>query len=190
MTGFRNNQIARVKALFFDQQRVLSAVDKATMWVFRRFGQKVRGRARASIKPPPAGSSTVRFPVPGSSSVAQASGPVPAAPGLPPHAQANSPLRKFIWFSLDNLKNTVVIGPVRLTRTRAQRASVATEALEYGGPSVHTAVRYFRTGARGGVHRETRDFRVSIRPHPFMRPAFDRTVEKDLDKLWRNCVKA
>ena len=184
------HSVANFKRLFFDQAAVVRAVDKATAAVLRRFGAIVRARARGSIRPPPAGSHTVEFRLPGHAHPVTASGPIPAAEGQPPHGESRSPLRQFLWYAYDPSARSVMIGPARLTRTRAQRLSVAPEALEYGGPSVHAGVTYYRTGPRGGVHRMRGDFRVNIRPHPFMRPAFDRTVEKDLDKLWRNCVKA
>ena len=105
-----------------------------------------------------------------------------------PAAEARSPLRRFIWYAFNPSTRSVMIGPVRLTRTRAQRVGNAPEALEYGGASVHAGVVYWTTGPRGGAHRHKGDVRVNIRPHPFMRPAFEKTRDKDLDKLWRNSI--
>ena len=184
------HSVANMKRLFFDQKAVRGAVDKATRWVFTRFGAKVRGRAMASIKPPPAGEVTVRLAVPGHGTPVTFTAPRSAAEGQPPHGESKSPLRRFIWFAYDPSARSVMIGPARLTRTRAQRASIAPQALEYGGQSVHTSVRFYRTGPRGGVHRLKANVKVNIRPHPFMRPAFDKTQEKDLAGLWRNSVKA
>lgn len=181
------HQIANIKRLFFDQRAVVSAMDRAAAWVLKRFGAITQSRAKASIKPA-SGSTTVLLPVPGRSRLEAVSGPTPAAAGQPPHGESRSPLRRFIWYAYDPSARSVMIGPVRLTRTRAQRVGNAPEALEYGGASVHAGVVYWTTGPRGGAHRHKGDVRVNIRPHPFMRPAFEKTRDKDLDKLWRNSI--
>lgn len=180
------NNIARVTKLFFDQKAVTSAVDRGTRRALSKFGAIVRAIARASLRPSP-GYQTRTLNVDGEKVVVV--GQIPSRPGSPPFASADSPLRKFLWYSYDPARRSVVVGPVRLTRTRAQRMSVAPEALEYGGTSVHAGARVLRTGPRGGAYTSRLDFEVQVRPRPFMRPAMERARPK-LPLCWANSVKS
>jgi hypothetical protein len=94
------------KKMFFDRQKVLKAVDKATQKVFSKFGAYVRQRAKTSIRKRKA--------------VSQAGQPPSSHTGL---------LRSFIFFGYDRPKKSVVIGPVRLN----SKSGDALPTLEYGG---------------------------------------------------------
>jgi len=95
-------------------------------------------------------------------------------PGQPPSSHAGL-LKKFIFFAYDKGRNSVVIGPERLN----QKTGDAPPALEYGG----------RSRVTGGGRRRKRVVRVvTIRPRPYMGPAFEKEKE-NLPKLWRDSVK-
>jgi hypothetical protein len=123
---------------------VLGAVDKATRKVFSRFGAFVRRTARGSIRKRKKTS----------------------APGQPPSSHTGL-LKRFIFFSFDPSRKSVVIGPMRLTdNNRGDAPSV----LEYGGTATLDKTK------------------VNIRPRPYMGPAFDKEKPK-LSALWRDSVK-
>ena len=95
-------------------------------------------------------------------------------PGQPPSSHAGF-LKRFIFFAYEPQRRSVVIGPVRL----GQKIGDAPAALEHGGPS--------QAMARGRRHkRQVRA--VTIRPRPFMGPAFAREQPK-LPAMWANSVK-
>jgi hypothetical protein len=124
------------KGSFFDGDKVLKAMDRATRRVFSRFGAFVRRRAQTSI----------RYRV-------QAS-----PPGQPPSAhksamrtktnkrtgvtgqQAASPLRDMIYFAYAEQTQSVIVGPALFGGTRQTRSGPQTipETLEKGGTSTIT----------------------------------------------------
>lgn len=132
----------KVNQLFFDSPKVLGAVDKATRKIFSRFGAFVRRTAKGSIRKRKASS----------------------APGQPPSSHTGL-LKRFIFFSFDPHRKSVVIGPMRLN----QKNTDAPHVLEYGGKTT------------------IRDRTVSIRPRPYMGPAFDKEKPK-LPALWRDSL--
>lgn len=94
----------RIKDLFFDQKRVLRAVDKAKRAVLSRAGAFIRQTARNLIRKRKSS----------------------APPGQPPSSHEGS-LRRLIYFGYDPASDSVVVGPVGF------RNSPAPHALEYGG---------------------------------------------------------
>jgi hypothetical protein len=140
--------LRQAKANFFDRAAVKSAVDRATIRVLSRFGAFVRTRARSSIRKRKA--------------VSQ--------PGQPPSSHIGT-LKRFIFFSYESTKRSVVIGP-----TPIAGGGEAPELLEHGGTSVFVPPR---------GHRRAR---ANYRPRPFMTPAFAE-VQKNLPNLWRDSVK-
>ncbi len=133
----------KVNQLFFDSPKVLGAVDQATRKVFARFGAFVRRTARGSIRKRKASS----------------------VPGTPPSSHTGL-LKRFIFFSFDPNRKSVVIGPMRLTgNNRGEAPSV----LEYGGTVMLDKKK------------------VTIRPRPYMGPAFDKEKPK-LPALWRDSL--
>lgn len=155
------------KGNFFDRDKIIKAMDRATLRVLNQFGRMVRKRAQASLK----------------------YGDRPSAPGSPPTAHRSrsitktsrstgrtrkrsvSYLREFLFYSYDDAAKSVVIGPSKLDQTVD---SDALPALEYGGSST--------VSSRGKGRR------VKIRPRPFMRPALDAELP-NLAPLWRNSVR-
>ena len=138
----------KVKQLFFDSPKVLKAVDKATRKTLSRFGAFVRRTARGSIRKRKKTS----------------------APGKPPTSQTGI-LKRFIFFSYEPNRKSVVIGPMRLTGSDRGEAP---SALEYGGTAT--------------LKRDTDKTNVTIRPRPFMGPAFEKEKPK-LPRLWKDSVQ-
>ena len=150
------------KKTFFDRQKVLTAVDKATARVFSRFGAYVRQRAKTSIRKRKATS----------------------APGQPPSSHAGF-LKRFIYFGYDRPKKSVVIGPVLINKggQGSPDGTTVLPALEYGGQSV-VSTRYKRS--RNKKYNKQRTIHIQARP--FMQPAFENEKSK-LPALWANSIK-
>ena len=134
--------------MFFNSPKVIAAMDKATRRVLSRFGAFVRQRAKSSIR----------------------KRKKPSAPGSPPSSHVGL-LKKFIWFSYEPNRRSVVIGPARLGgRNRGDAPSL----LEYGGTTT--------------IRRRKRRRRVRIRVRPYMGPAFEKERVR-LPVLWKNSVR-
>ena len=136
------------KQMFFDSKAVTSAVDKATGRVLSRFGAFVRQAAKSSIR----------------------KRKKPSAPGSPPSSHVGL-LRKFIWFSYEPNRRSVVIGPARLSYNNRGQAP---NLLEYGGTTT--------------IRLRKRKKRVRIRARPYMGPAFERE-KAQLPALWKNSIR-
>jgi phage gpG-like protein len=138
MAGFK------IKYLFFDSAKVVRSVDKSTRKVLSRFGAFVRRTAKQSIRKRKKTST----------------------PGTPPSSHTGL-LKRFIFFGYDPQKESVVIGPTRLTENnRGEAPSI----LEYGG--------------RTTVDKK----RVKISARPFMGPAFEKE-KPNLPSMWKDSVK-
>ncbi|NIA06911.1 MAG: hypothetical protein GWP14_04600 [Actinobacteria bacterium] len=138
----------KFKSMFFNSPKVIAAVDKATRRVLSRFGAFVRQRAKTSIR----------------------KRKKPSAPGSPPSSHVGL-LKKFIWFSYEPNRRSVVIGPARLSQNNRGEAP---SLLEYGGITT--------------IRRKKRRTRVRIRARPFMGPAFEKE-QRQLPSLWKLCVR-
>ncbi len=138
----------KITHLFFDSPKVIRAVDKSTRKVLSRFGAFVRRTAKQSIRKRKKSST----------------------PGTPPSSHTGL-LKRFIFFGYDRQKDSVVIGPTRLTENnRGEAPSI----LEYGG----------RTTVEGNKKKT----RVRISARPFMGPAFEKE-KSTLPSLWKNSIK-
>jgi hypothetical protein len=94
-----------------------------------------------------------------------------SAPGQPPSSHTGL-LKRFIFFAYEPRHRSVVIGPVRLN----QKTGEALPALEHGGR--------VRIVSRKCRRRKT----VTIRPRPFMGPAFERE-KTGLSAMWRDSIR-
>jgi hypothetical protein len=141
--------LKNAKKNFFDRAAVVRAVASANAKNLRRVGAFIRTRARSLIGKKKKGAS---------------------APGKPPHSHVGT-LRRFIFFGLDQSKESVAIGPV-LVKANTQTAP---KALEFGGQSV-------------GISQGKRKVK-NIRARPFMRPALE-AERNNIPEIWRNSVKA
>lgn len=144
--GFRS--VRDAKNGFFDRAAVIGAMDATARKVLSKFGAFVRRSAQLSIRTRE-GSST---------------------PGSPPHGHIGL-LRKYIFFSWDNDRRSVVVGPAKLN---GRASSDAPKALEYGG----TFIRQTRTGTRAARYPA----------RPFMGPAFDANEPK-LPGMWADALR-
>ncbi len=158
----------KVKNLFFDGQRVKSAVDRARRRVLSKAGAFVRRRAKSSIR----------------------RRKDPAPPGKPPSSHVGL-LRRLIFFSYDPRGDSVVIGPVR------RSDSDAPHTLEFGGrvkTRKATRVRVKAGRDKSGRFKKDRIVKVSAgtvmtyRPRPYMGPAL-KAEEPKLPRMWANSVK-
>lgn len=85
-----NRFLAEVKKNFFDRQKVKRVLDRRTIKILAKFGGIVRKTAQFSMRSRKGKSS----------------------PGQPPYAHGKKLLRKLIFFSVNPIKKTVVIGPI------------------------------------------------------------------------------
>jgi hypothetical protein len=183
-TGFGTRSIADVRKSFFDADRILKSMDRATHRVLSRHGAFVRTRSRTSIR----------------------YRKDPAPPGRPPSAhktvtrlktnrkgvtkrQASSPYRDGIYFSYDKAAKRVVIGPVIFPSARRKGTP---ERLEYGGtvagkvrvpiagmPERDEKGRYLPLGMRTRLVPAT----LRYEPRPAMHPAHAAELPKSLASL-------
>ena len=144
--------IKAAKNNFFDRAAVINAVDRATLRVLSKFGAFVRTRARSSIRKRKRAS----------------------APGQPPSSHVGL-LKSLIFFSYDQGRKSVVIGP-----TLSSRPSGAPETLEYGGDA---DVESFDRARKVRIKHRTK-----IAARPFMGPAFE-AEKPGLPAMWANSVR-
>ncbi|MDD5502913.1 MAG: hypothetical protein PHH26_05560 [Candidatus Thermoplasmatota archaeon] len=163
----KGSPMFRVTQLFFDKPTVQRALDSRTRYVFARFGAFVRNAARWSMKKAPKRRWVTRFGVKMTESVT-------SKPGKPPYARLGL-IKRFLFYSLDPSRRSVVIGPVR---TNAKSINVP-HVLEYGG----------RSKAMQFTSKKKFEYKsVTVRARPFMRPAFEKG-KGQLRMLWQHSVK-
>lgn len=157
---------------FFDRKAVTSKVDVATRRVLSKFGAFVRTRARRSIR------NRKRV----------------SRPGEAPTSQTGV-LRRFIFFAFDATRESVVIGPVRVSGV-AERG--IPERLEYGGTIRGDGREMVITGdvgrddrgrfTSGGRRVVMLRGRLDYKARPYMGPALE-AERPGLPDLWRNSVR-
>lgn len=143
-----NLSIKAAKGNFFDEKKIIRASDRAKWRALSKIGAFVRRRAKQSIRQRKR----------------------PSAPGSPPSSHTGL-LKRFIYFSMDRPRSSVVIGPARLDSTGDSRAPAA---LEYGGSS---SVR---------ARRQRKPIQVAARP--FMGPALAAEAPGFV-AMWKNRVR-
>ena len=137
---------ATVKA-FFTTEEVLRKLDAATAKKYSQFGYFTMKDARQSLRKRKS----------------------PSRPGKPPRSDSGL-LKRFIYFSYDDMSRSVVIGPTPLDgRIRLLQVP---KVLEYGG--------------KIPGKKNNRDSKIDARP--YMRPAFTRQVDKRLPGLFRDAM--
>jgi hypothetical protein len=144
------------KQFFFDRQIVISAVGVATAKNMSRAGAFIQRAARSSLRRRKNAS----------------------APGQPPSVHTNDRVAtlKNIWFTFDPANTSVVVGPLKLGRSKLSGSNQPTvPALhEYGGVAV------------AGKGKRRRRARYAARP--FMGPAMIKEMPK-FEGLWADSVK-
>ncbi len=171
--------------VFFDDDKILDAVDKATRRNLSKFGAYVRQRARRSIRKRKKAS----------------------APGAPPSSHTGN-LKRGIVFGYDRTRGSVVVGPIK------NRSGVAPQTLEHGGFTRDLTTPEFRIGAKAPVRwargkrrmiyvelATERDVETAKRfweeagkrpaayvpARPYMGPALDAELPR-APELWRHSV--
>ena len=169
--------LKEAKKGFFDRAKVQRAADKATRDVLSRFGSFVRETAKRSMRRAPAPYGKVIRDRQGKP-LRDPSGKIRvrlyfkySAPGSPPFYRSGL-LKKFIFFSYDTGRKSVVIGPTKLD---GWQNSTIPALHEYGGTVAYT-------GKKGG--RVVKKYPK----RPYMQPAFDKELVT-LPDLWRGSVK-
>ena len=148
------------KANFFDRAKVMAAADKATRNVLSKFGAYVRRSAKDLIR--------------------KRKGSAP--PGSPPNSHTGL-LRNFIFFSWDEAKRSVVIGPTKLNAKNSR----APELLEHGGTDQRKAKTIYVKVPSGTRKVDIPARQVVYRARPFMQPAFDKNLPTVPD-MWANAI--
>jgi hypothetical protein len=148
----------QIKKSFFDTERVINSMDKATHRSMRYFGGYVRKAAMRSIKE-------------------RKKGPSPV--GMPPR-NVTGKLRESILFDYNVAKKMVVIGPWAFERM----PSMPQQLLEHGG----TVLRLKPYTNFKGITTWKPKFDKQIviwkyGGNPYMKPAFDRSKAKFLEKM-------
>lgn len=164
------------KAMFFDGQRVLDAVDAAERRVLSRFGAFLRTRARSKIR-----SAGKRGAV--------------SEPGQPPRWHVPEPNLRTIYFAYEPLRHTVVVGPVALNQkpTRDMATGRVPGVLERGGGLIlferEIGGKWFsgRPRSKRRFTGRTRHRTVLIKARPFMAPSLAEEAPK-FPSLWADQV--
>lgn len=178
MIGYKVDQF---KNLFFDREKVISAIDKKERGLLSRFGAFVRTRARSSIR-----------------KVGKKG--APSSPGQPPKSRTGF-LKKWILFAFDPSARSVIVGPSKLNQVYwnhagEPRGGTVPQVLEEGGQI--GVLEWFRRGrwSRADLRMKrriseqnipTRLRTVTIAARPFMGPAFAKELPRGL-ALWRDAV--
>lgn len=142
-TTHGRNAFCDVKRLFFDKPAVMNAMDRATNRALSRLGAYVMSDAKRSLRK--AGPKTR-----------------PSTPPAPPRSRTGL-LKERIKFAYEREKRTVVIGPMKLPRTRYDDNLIM---LEYGGKRQMKGL--------GWGHR--RSSIAVYKKRPFMQPAYDKNI--------------
>ena len=180
------------KFVFFDSEVVKRATNKAQRQALSKFGGYCRKVAKNSIK----------------------RSKYPSKPGSPPHSHTGR-LKNNIFYGWDEIKRTVVIGPLKTSRSVPPVPNV----LEYGGVAGNKIKKpEFKIGGTGPIRkRPNSGFRQGLvyahlttpamvmranqmfdavygigkpsvyKPRPYMIPAFDKSLPK-ADDMFRNTL--
>jgi len=144
------DQIKLTVQTFFDKPAIMKQMDVARRKALSKAGAFVRRDARQSIRKSRKSSE----------------------PGKPPRSHQGD-LKRFLFFSYDPAAESVVVGPVRLTKIGA-----APQVLEHGGSTT------IRTGRRGRRGKRA----VTMAARPFMGPALEKNKSK-IPEAFLNSVR-
>ena len=171
--------LKQAKAGFFDRAAVIAALDKTTRKALSNFGGWVRTTAKRSIR----GTTKDRK---------------QSSPGEPPINRTGL-LRKFIFYSFDLRKRTVVIGPTKLNgkdSTFVASTETGAELLEHGGQATILESKWPGNYMwnRADLHnpgrlarKETRRRTITVSARPFMNPAFE-LGKKELPRMFKDAA--
>jgi hypothetical protein len=176
--------INAVKKFFLDKPAVANAVDAGTRRALSKFGAFVRTRSRSSIRKRKKASK----------------------PGQPPSSHVGT-LKKLIFFTYDQQKKSVVIGPTKFAGSKFIGAkSGVPETLEYSGEvTIREAVKgatKARSKAQAKAYRrllkerrliaEPRQYTartITVQQRPYMRPAFMAELPR-APQQFKDCIRS
>jgi hypothetical protein len=199
LPGFRQSYSLsyHVKHWFFDRAAVISRLDKKTHRAMLDFGRYVRRSARSSIKNRSLRAAhRRRAKQMRRYEAGKLYGPLRndikrSAPGDPPFSwQPQEPNIKTILYSYDNASESVVVGPIKLDRTKTKPPVPHT--LEYGGTTEIEEYRFPgqtswirgrppKRRSEGWKNRRPADVRrrrSNVAARPFMNPALRKEAPK------------
>lgn len=139
---------------FFDRPAVLKFLSKKEAKYLNRAGGTIRLTARRSIRK--------------RKKISQ--------PGMPPSSHSGE-LKRFLFYGLDKMNGSVVVGPAAIMRQRGGTERRGASLLEFGGYT-----RRKRTVYQRGERLRVVD-RMFYKARPFMKPAL-RKVEPKLPKMF------
>lgn len=169
-------KVNQAKSFFFDRQKVLKSMDRATARALSKAGAFIRTASKGLIG---------------------RKGKKPRPPGKPPRSHTGL-LKNLIFFAYEPTRRTVVIGPARISRTYPKGhgqpvTGTVPEVLESGGrigilewyEPTTGAWRPVKGSARN-LHqdRQTRIKTVGIAARPYMGPALVQEAPK-FPSLWK-----
>lgn len=189
--------IQQAKGQFFDRLALETAAEKAEAKVMSKFGSFVRRTARSSIRSRQKrladmtpfelaeyGAAVNAWKRDGEQGPRPKRFPAASKPGNPPNNQTGL-LKKFIFFTYESFRRSVIIGPALLNnagKTLNPQGKTVPQVLEEGGPA---SVTYL-----GWEHgrRVWKTKAIHIEPRPYMKPAYDANLSK-VPGLWRDSIK-
>lgn len=142
--------LVRIKKLFFDRPKVSRYFDRKTLYALNWFGGNVRKTAQRSMR---------------SRKGSQKSGQ-----GKAPFAHGQKLLRKLLFYSMEERKKTVVVGPILLDKTA-----------DLGVP------RLMEQGGRVAGTYKGKPIVKDYKGNPYMIPAFNIHIGK-VASMYRNKV--
>ena len=196
----------RIRELFVDSRKVTDLARKESLGALTRFGGYLRKTARSSLKPRKTSAMPGQPPtVWAASKVGQRQVTVVTKTGKTRTRRVggtnNQVTLKNIQYGIDQSRLSLICGPVGLRRP-VEGDTTLPQLMEFGGEVTREEYRVgtqwlslqqlARFAGRGAGVRKGLDSRIRklhYRPHPYMGPALDKTLEK-LPGLWQATVSA
>jgi hypothetical protein len=165
----------RIKELFFDRAAVQKAVARGRLRALNRIGGFLRTTSRRGMRSKKGAS----------------------PPGTPPHAHTKL-LKDHLYFSYDQARDSVVIGPALLISREEDGRPVSgtvPQVLEQGGEIRVREVKRGRGWARArskkaAQGKQTRLVKAEVKARPFMGPALETARKADkLSEFWKDVAR-
>ena len=169
---------AKIKAYFFDKEKVLRAASAGRIRALSKAGAFIRRRGRSLLRRRKRS----------------------AAAGQPPsvHSTDDNATLKKIVFAYDPQNESVVVGPVKLNGDPGYAEDVTVpELMEFGGVVTLRRARVINSTSGRGKGKKTTKVklaageRLNYADHPFMGPALEQeTAAGTIADAWSGCVRS